>query len=150
MNKLEERHRIAKERIRQLRKDATIHEKIFLRLLVESGIPFIFQKAFISNTYFMIADFYLPTLGVVIELDGHQHYIGEGLMRDAQRKIWLESKGISVVHYKNREVLKMSVNGVRMSLGLKPLSDKKERKERVKKYFKKEKKKVGDDLVLSF
>ena len=51
-----------------------------------------------------IADFYIPAVKVVIELDGSQHYSEEGQEYDKERNEYMESAGITVLRYSNSDI----------------------------------------------
>ena len=51
-----------------------------------------------------IADFYCAGAGLVIELDGSQHYEEENIKKDAERTAFLEQYGLTVVRIPNHEV----------------------------------------------
>ena len=51
-----------------------------------------------------IADFYVPQLRLVVELDGSQHYSAEGRQYDEIRTKSFESIGIQVIRFANHEV----------------------------------------------
>ena len=53
-----------------------------------------------------IVDFYCSEIRLVIELDGAQHGSAEGRMYDAERTLFLNALGLTVVRYWNNEVLK--------------------------------------------
>ncbi len=52
-----------------------------------------------------IADFYCPHAKLVIEVDGGQHFSGEGLVYDKARNKYIESLGLRVLRFTNTEVL---------------------------------------------
>ena len=52
-----------------------------------------------------IADFYSHGLKLIIEVDGQYHENGEQLLKDEQRTELLESLGIKVIRFSNKEVL---------------------------------------------
>jgi very-short-patch-repair endonuclease len=52
-----------------------------------------------------ILDFYCAALQVVIEVDGDHHFSEQGKADDAERSAILEGYGLSVVRFKNRQVL---------------------------------------------
>ena len=52
-----------------------------------------------------IVDFYLPKIKLVIEVDGSQHLTETGLAADRRRTAYLESLGLKVIRFDNREVL---------------------------------------------
>ena len=51
-----------------------------------------------------IVDFYCAAAKVVIELDGSQHYEEKGKITDIERDAYLQSLGLTVLRYSNREV----------------------------------------------
>lgn len=51
-----------------------------------------------------IVDFYCFSAGLVIELDGSQHYEEQGKNSDAVRDGYLRSLGLRVLRYSNRDV----------------------------------------------
>jgi very-short-patch-repair endonuclease len=51
-----------------------------------------------------IADFYCSDVGLVIEIDGSQHYTETGLVRDKVRSDILEIYGIQIQRFTNNEV----------------------------------------------
>lgn len=50
-----------------------------------------------------IADFYCASAKLVIEIDGSQHYDDSEAAYDAERTAYLESYGLRVIRYSNRE-----------------------------------------------
>ena len=58
-----------------------------------------------------IVDFYAPSIKVVIELDGGQHYEEKALAYDEARTAFLSSLGITVLRFTNDDVDKR-LNGV--------------------------------------
>ena len=64
------------------------------------GIQFYRQKT-IGN---FIVDFYCPKANLVIELDGGQHYNDEMSLKDRRRDRILESMGLTVLRFSDREV----------------------------------------------
>jgi very-short-patch-repair endonuclease len=64
------------------------------------GFQFYRQKP-IGN---FIVDFYCPKGNLVVELDGGQHYTEEGKTKDDSRDKYMESKGLRVIRFSDREV----------------------------------------------
>ena len=58
-----------------------------------------------------IVDFYCAEFGIVIELDGSQHYDSVGQKTDRERDEYLKSNGIKVLRYSNRDI-SYNFNGV--------------------------------------
>ena len=86
---------------RSLRKHMTDMERRlwygFLR-----GLPVTVNRQKIIGS--CIVDFYCASAGLVIELDGGQHYSDEGLEADRLRDEALRSRGLTVLRYTDREV----------------------------------------------
>ena len=51
-----------------------------------------------------ILDFYCPIYKLCIELDGQEHYTMQGDTRDYDRTIFLNSKGIEVIRFENKDI----------------------------------------------
>ena len=51
-----------------------------------------------------IVDFYCHAAGIVIELDGSQHYEAEGQEYDQKRDKYLQNLGFTVLRYSNRDM----------------------------------------------
>ena len=51
-----------------------------------------------------IADFYIASQKIVIELDGSQHYMGNGIRSDRNRDTWMKQNGITVLRYSNLQI----------------------------------------------
>ena len=62
-----------------------------------------------------IADFYIASAELVIELDGSQHYSDEALLKDQVRDDWFRAHGITVLRYANLDV-KRNFYGVCMDI----------------------------------
>lgn len=93
-----------KQNARSLRKSMTDAEHVVwsrIRRKQLLGIQFYRQKP-ISD---FIVDFYAPSIKLVIEIDGSQHYEQEHLLNDKQRDAKLNEMGLHVLRYDNRMVL---------------------------------------------
>ncbi len=51
-----------------------------------------------------VVDFYIASAKLVIELDGSQHYIGDGQERDRNRDSFMEKMGLKVLRYSNNDI----------------------------------------------
>jgi len=52
-----------------------------------------------------VVDFYAPAVGVVVEVDGGQHFEPGHAERDRQRTGYLQTQGLEVLRFSNHEVL---------------------------------------------
>lgn len=89
---------------RNLRNNMTEAEQLLwsrLRRKQILGVQFYRQKPLASY----IVDFYCAAAKLVIELDGSQHFEPAAQTRDRQRTADLESLGLRVVRFDNRQVL---------------------------------------------
>ena len=88
-------------RAKQLRKTMTKEER---RLWYEflRGYPIRFYRQKVLSKY--IADFYCAKAKLIIELDGSQHFLAEGMTQDENRTRFLENYGLLVVRIANNDV----------------------------------------------
>ena len=84
-----------------LRKRMTPEErKLWYEFL--KHLPFTVHRQKVMGRYIM--DFYLPSLRIVIEIDGMQHGDIVQARKDAQRDAWLSELGCRVLRYTNYQV----------------------------------------------
>lgn len=86
---------------RMLRRNLTRQEKHLWYDFLQH-YPVKFYKQRIIERY--IVDFYCNNAGLVIELDGSQHYTDSGEINDKERTIILEQNGLFVLRFTNTEV----------------------------------------------
>ncbi len=94
-----------KKYARELRKNMTEAEKILwskIRRKQLKGYQFYRQKP-IGD---FIADFYCPKAGLVIEINGGQHYIIQGQQKDRIRDNYFKQLHLKVLRFSNIEVIK--------------------------------------------
>ena len=86
---------------KQLRKKMTPEERrLWYDFLREYPVRFSRQK--VLGKY--IVDFYSAKAGLVLELDGSQHYEVGNPERDAERTAFLEGYGLKILRIPNNEV----------------------------------------------
>ena len=68
------------------------------------GYPVRFLRQKVIDNY--IVDFYCRRAGLVIELDGSQHYEEQGVLKDTVRTKCLEARNLHVLRIPNNEVNK--------------------------------------------
>ena len=84
-----------------LRKNMTKEErKLWYEFLRD--LPVMVHRQKVIGDY--IVDFYIAEAGIVIELDGSQHYEAEGMRADAIRDAYMRSRGLQVLRYANCDV----------------------------------------------
>jgi very-short-patch-repair endonuclease len=89
-------------RAQEMRRKMTPPEqKLWFEFLRTAPVKFRRQRP--AGWY--ILDFYCPEKKLVIEVDGAQHYTKEGREYDAIRTAYLESCGLKVVRFANRDVM---------------------------------------------
>ena len=86
---------------RNLRKGMTKEErKLWYTFLCK--LPVRFRRQQIIGNY--IVDFYCHSRGLVIELDGSQHFEDKGKQADLDRDSYLRGLGLRVLRYSNLDV----------------------------------------------
>jgi very-short-patch-repair endonuclease len=92
------RHSIHKA---QLKRQATPAERRFCCHLDSRGITYRFQQGFFTPCY-RIADFYLPDLNLIIEIDGGYHDAEKDRIRD---EMFESARGIRTLRLTNEDVI---------------------------------------------
>ena len=86
---------------KRLRREMTKEERhLWYDFLRNHPVRFSRQK--VLGRY--IVDFYSAAAKLVIELDGSQHYEGDGMEKDAQRTVFLEGYGLTVLRIPNNAI----------------------------------------------
>ena len=92
-----------KEHSRDLRRNMTEAEKlIWSRIRKKQVKDYQFYRQRIIGNY--IVDFYCPKAGLIVELDGGQHYHPEDLKKDTLRDDYMESLGLKILRFSNNEI----------------------------------------------
>ena len=84
-----------------LRKNMTKEERHLLYDFLR-GLPVMVHRQKVIGHY--IADFYIASAKLVIELDGSQHFDQPGLEADRERDAYMHSLGLQVLRYANSDV----------------------------------------------
>ena len=66
------------------------------------SLPFTVNRQKVLGGY--IADFFIASKKLVIELDGSQHFEDDGPARDRERDKWFAENGITVLRYNNLQI----------------------------------------------
>ena len=90
-----------KPHAQELRRNMTKEERRLWYDFLKS-LPVSVKRQKIIGSY--IADFYIPSDKLVIELDGSQHYSDEGKDYDAERDAYMASLGVTVLRYSNADI----------------------------------------------
>ena len=84
--------------------NATYAERL-LKTFLTRKIDFEFQKIiYTDNKHFFIADFYIPSKNLIIELDGEYHNDAKQQDKDIWRTKLLNSLGYRVIRFKNKQI----------------------------------------------
>ena len=84
--------------------NATYAERL-LKTFLTGKIDFEFQKIiYTDNKHFFIADFYIPSKNLIIELDGEYHDNTTQQNKDIRRTQLLHSLGYRVIRFKNKQI----------------------------------------------
>lgn len=89
------------EATKELRRKMTPHERKLWYLFLRNYPIKIYKQRIIGS---FIVDFYCHRAKLVIEIDGSQHYEENGIAYDKERSAYLQSLGLKVVRYSNREI----------------------------------------------
>lgn len=85
--------------------NATYAERL-LKTFLTGKIDFEFQKIiYTDNKHFFIADFYIPSKNLIIELDGEYHDNAKQQNKDIWRTQLLHSLGYKVIRFKNKQII---------------------------------------------
>ena len=90
-------------RAREMRKSQTKEENLLWYRFLRK-YPHRFRRQYVIGNY--IADFFCHRAKLVVELDGSQHYSSQEMDYDAKRTSYLESKGLKVLRFSNRDLLR--------------------------------------------
>ena len=86
---------------KELRKNMTKEEcHLWYDFLKDLSVQFYRQRTF--GNY--IVDFYCPTVKLIVELDGSQHYDEQGVSSDRVRNEYLRSQGLTLLRYSNHDI----------------------------------------------
>ena len=84
--------------------NATYAERL-LKTFLAGKIDFEFQKIiYTDNKHFFIADFYIPSKNLIVELDGEYHDNIKQQDKDIWRTQILKSLGYEVIRFKNKQI----------------------------------------------
>jgi very-short-patch-repair endonuclease len=97
------------DKARRLRREMTDAERKLWSKLRNEQLGMQFRRQVPVGPY--VVDFICIKRGLVIEVDGGQHYTEEGLEYDKIRTAYLESKGLTVKRFGNHDVL-TNIDGV--------------------------------------
>jgi very-short-patch-repair endonuclease len=103
------------EKRKSLRKNMTDEEVILWSFIKNSKLCNTkFRRQHSNGCY--ILDFYAPLIKLCIELDGSQHFSTLGIGYDNIRTEYLNSCGIRVLRFTNRDI-RTNLNGVLVIIG---------------------------------
>ena len=89
------------ENARRLRREMTPHERKLWYLFLRKYPVIIYKQRIIGR---FIVDFYCASAGLVIEVDGSQHYEPQEIAYDVERSAFLSTLGLDVLRFSNRDI----------------------------------------------
>ena len=89
------------ENARQLRREMTPHERKLWYLFLRKYPLKIYKQRIIGR---FIVDFYCASAGVLIEVDGSQHFEPRGAAYDSERSAFLTALGLEILRFSNRDI----------------------------------------------
>jgi very-short-patch-repair endonuclease len=90
-------------RARALRREPTLPEGLLWRELRKRPGGFKFRRQHPLGWY--VVDFYCPAAGLVIEVDGQSHSMGNRAQEDAVRDRWIRQQGLRVIRFPAADVM---------------------------------------------
>jgi very-short-patch-repair endonuclease len=87
--------------VQKLRRNRTAAEHEFCCYLDSVGVAYRFQQTFAYPAY-RVADFFIPALNIIVEIDGPCHDPEEDRRKDA---IFERMRGIRVLRFTNEQVM---------------------------------------------
>ena len=90
------------ERAKNLRKNMTVAEQKLWKNYLKTFKYRVLKQRPIDH---FIVDFYCPSLKLVIEIDGDSHFTDDAIIYDQARTQKLESYGLRIIRFTNKEVL---------------------------------------------
>jgi very-short-patch-repair endonuclease len=90
-------------RARALRRQPTLPEGLLWRELRKRPGGFKFRRQHPLGWY--VVDFYCPAAGLVIEVDGQSHSMGNRAQEDAVRDRWIRQQGLRVIRFPAADVM---------------------------------------------
>ena len=97
-------YRQLKSFVKELRtKRPTEAENILWSCLRNKQLGVKFRRQHIVGTF--IADFCCLESHLILELDGGYHQLPDQQVKDAERSVWLKTRGFRVIRFSNEEVI---------------------------------------------
>lgn len=93
---------------RSLRRNMSLPEVLLWRLLRRSPNGVRFRRQYAVGPY--VADFYVPAMRLIIEVDGVAHDMGRRPERDEARAKWLRNEGFDLIRIPAGDVLRDPVS----------------------------------------
>ena len=109
---------LGKKYSKMLTKRATVSEKKFKTKLRALDYKFDFQKPFNDKSHLYVADFYIPLLGLIIELDGGYHTTLQQQEQDVLRDDWFIKNGYHIWRLSNSEADSILVEDIANMLAI--------------------------------
>ena len=95
---------IVKQRVSELKKNATKSEILFIAKLKYNNIKYEFQKPINYGFSYYIADFFILKYNIIVEIDGSSHNTDKQKIIDQRKDDFYHSKGYKVLRIKNEDV----------------------------------------------
>ena len=84
--------------------------------MLEKDIDHIFQKGIIDGKNFIIVDFFIPCLKLVIEIDGGYHYTESQRRRDYYKDKHCKERGFDIIRIDNKDILNFDFDELKLSV----------------------------------
>ncbi len=108
--KIKHLYEVSKKYEKENKENATESEKKLRAKLQFNKIKYEFQKTFMGDNDWWIADFYLPEYNMIIELDGGYHTLENQKVKDRKKNKYFKKLGYIVCRLKNEKADKISAD----------------------------------------
>jgi len=105
-----EKRSIAQKFKKNLRENAPKEELFFRSMLMNCGIFHYFQYSVMDNNNFVIADFYIPKIHLIVEIDGGYHETPKQKKRDEYKDKFYKKSKFNVIRIRNEDVENFNYN----------------------------------------
>jgi very-short-patch-repair endonuclease len=103
--------------VSELIEKATYSEQLFKQILEDNKIRYKFQHPILYKNSFIICDFYIKSINMIIEIDGGYHFTKEQRLKDTDRDVFLKQNGYKIERIPNDDVTKYDLRNITKHFG---------------------------------
>ena len=109
---MKSKNEIIKVYVSKLIEQATDSELLFKSILARNKIRYKFQHSILYGDTFIICDFYIHTIKMIIEIDGGYHSTKAQKVKDSERDNFLKQNGYNVERIRNEDVINYDIRNI--------------------------------------